>query len=88
MKQVKIIEGKYKGQTFEGHRFYYDYLHTGSSPDLFMIKTPDEDATITSDSVDVQHYESQLLQEELVRLGANVGDMVKIIRSGSGSYKK
>jgi hypothetical protein len=38
MKQVKIIDGKYAGQIFEGHSFYYDHLHTGNSPDLFTVK--------------------------------------------------
>jgi hypothetical protein len=87
MKQVKIIDGKYAGQIFEGHRFYYDHLHTGSSPDLFIVKTPDGEITITSDRIDVEHYEKQLLDDELERLGAKVGDVVKIIRSGSGSYR-
>lgn len=88
MKQVKVISGKYEGQIFDGHRFFYDYQYTGSSPDLFTIKTPDGDITITSDKIDVKHYEAQLLEEQLNRLGANVGDTVKIIRSGSGSYRR
>lgn len=86
MKQVKVISGKYAGRVFEGHRFYYDHLHTGSSPDLFTIRTPEGEITITSDRIDVQHYEEQLLCDELVRLGAKVGDTVEIVRSGSGSY--
>jgi len=88
MKQVKIIDGKYAGRIFEGHRFYFDHLHTGNSPDLFTVKTPEGEMTITSDRIDVEHYEKQLLREQLIRLGANIGDTVKIIRSGSGSYKR
>lgn len=86
--QVKIIDGKYKGQILEGHRVYYDHLHTGSSPDLFVIKTANREVTIASDCIDIPHYEKQLLQEELARLGANVGDVVQIIRYGSGYYKR
>lgn len=88
MKKVKIISGKYDGQIFDGYRFFYDYKHTGSSPDLFTIKTSDGDVTITSDKIDVEHYEAQLLEDELKRLGANVGDTVNIIRAGSGSYMR
>lgn len=88
MKKVKVINGKYDGQIFDGHRFFYDYQYTGSSPDLFTIKTPDGDVTITSDNIDVEHYEAQLLEEQLERLGAKIGDTVRIIRSGGGSYKR
>lgn len=88
MKKVKVISGKYEGQIFDGHRFFYDYQYTGSSPDLFTIKTSDGDVTITSDKIDIEHYEVQLLEEELERLGAKVGDVVKIIRAGSGSFMR
>ena len=86
MKNVKITKGDYEGQILKGHRYYYDYLHTGNSPDLFSIQTPNGDKTITSDFVDIEHYEQQCLQEELTRLSATVGDLVVIIRAGSGSY--
>ena len=88
MKKVRIISGKYAGQILDGHRFYYDYLHTGNSPDLFTVITNNGEITITSDNIDVNHYENQLLEEQLERLGADVGDVVRIIRSGSGSYRK
>jgi hypothetical protein len=88
MRKVKVIDGKYSGQIFDGHRFYFDHLHTGNSPDLFTIETPEGRVTITSDRIDVEHYEEQLMIEELERLGAKVGDTVNIIRSGSGSYRK
>lgn len=88
MKKVKVISGKYNGQILDGHRFFYDYQYTGSSPDLFTIKTQDGDITITSDKVDVEHYEAQLLEDQLERLGAKIRDTVRIIRSGSGSYKR
>lgn len=88
MNKVKVISGEYAGKIFEGHRYYYDYRHTGSSPDLFFILTEDGEVTITSDKIDIKHYEDQLLIEELKRLGAKVGDTVRIVRSGSGSYCK
>lgn len=62
MKKVKVISGEFGGNTFDGHRFYYDYKHIGSSPDLFMIATSDGEKTITSDKVDVEHYEKQLFK--------------------------
>lgn len=88
MKKVKIISGEYNGMVVDGHRFYLDHLHTGSSPDLFEIYPNGERKVITSDKIDVEHYESQLLEDELKRLGANVGDIVTITRTGSGSYQK
>lgn len=87
MKHVKILDGEYAGQILEGHRFYLDHLHTGNSPDLFTVKTPDGNMTITSDKIDVEFYEEQLLADELLRLGANIGDTVKITRTGSGWYR-
>lgn len=88
MKKVKVISGQYEGQIFEGHRFFYDYQYTGSSPDLFTIVTPTGNVTITSDKIDVNHYEAQLLEDELERLGAKVGDIVNIVRTGSGSFMR
>ncbi|QHI73801.1 hypothetical protein [Aminipila terrae] len=87
MKKVKILMGEFSGCEFEGYRYYCDYLHTGNSPDLYIIKTPEGEMTVTSDKIDISHYEAQLLDEELTRLGAKVGDTVKIIRSGGGYFK-
>lgn len=86
MRRVKVTSGEYAGKEYEGCRCYYDYLHTGNSPDLFIIKTPNGDKTVTSLQIDVAHYEAQLLEEEIKRLGAKVGDVVNIVCSGSGSY--
>lgn len=83
---IKVIEGEYAGNEYEGYVCYYDYLHTGDSPDLYMIKTPDGNKTVTSLQIDVTHYKAQLLARETERLGANVGDIVKIVCSGSGEY--
>ena len=86
--KVKILNGIYEGQILEGSRVYYDYLHTGNSPDLFAVKTPDGEMMMISDDIDVEDYESQLLQEQIERLGAKVGDFVKITHSGSGTSNK
>lgn len=88
MKKVKIISGEYNGMIVDGHRFYLDHLHTGNSPDLFEVYIDGERKVITSDKIDVAYYENQLLEDELKRLGAKVGDVVTISRTGSGSYQK
>lgn len=74
----------YCGQEFEGYCFYYDIYHTGSSPDLFIIKTQDGDKQIFSTGIDAEHYWNQRRDQEIERLGANVGDTVIIKRFGSG----
>jgi hypothetical protein len=86
---VKITdkEHKYFGQELEGFCFYYDYQHTGDSPDIYIIKTPEGERKILSTQIDVEHYENQRLSKEIERLGANVGDKVIIIESGSGGSK-
>lgn len=86
---VKITDKKHKyfGQELEGYCFYYDYQHTGNSPDIYIIKTPEGERKILSTQIDVEHYENQRLYKEIERLGANVGDKVRIIKSGSGGSK-
>lgn len=88
-RKVRIIDKKseYFGLELEGSRFYYDHLHTGDSADIFVIKTPSgKEEQILSTSVDVNHYDSQLRTENIKNLGANVGDKVMIIETGSGTY--
>lgn len=74
------------GKELDGHLCYYDINHTGSSPDLFQVKWQGETVRLLSTQVDVEHYESQNLAKELERLGANVGDVVEIVETGSGSF--
>ena len=82
-------EHRYFGQEFEGGCVYYDIYHQGSGgPDLFQIETPDGKQMILSTKIDEDHYWEQRRQKEIERLGANVGDTVMILRSGSCSSKK
>ncbi|MFY0545477.1 hypothetical protein [Brevibacillus sp. H7] len=87
MKKVKVTDPRspYFGQELEGYCWYYDYLHTGDSPDLYIVKTPEGKKQLLSTQIDEKHYEAQELAEEIERLGANVGDTVMILRTGSGS---
>jgi|GEM_PF-1879041 len=89
MTTVKVIDPKspYYGKELEGGCLYYDVYHTGSSPDLFIIKTPGGDEQILSTSIDTEHYWNQRRQEQIERLGADVGDTVVIIRPSSGWSK-
>ncbi|PWW01192.1 hypothetical protein DFQ01_11082 [Paenibacillus cellulosilyticus] len=90
MTTVKIVDSthKYFGQELPGGCVYYDVYHQGSGgPDLFQIETPEGKQTILSNKIDEQHYWEQRRQLEIAKLGADVGDTVRIIRSGSGSSK-
>lgn len=86
---VKIIDktSPYYGQEFKGYNFYCDHLHTGSSDDIFLIETPDGVKKILSSSVDVDHYNNQNRQNFIAALGANEGDVVKIVETGSGLFR-
>lgn len=90
MTTVKVIDPKspYCGQELEGGCIYYDVNHTGSSPDLFIIKTPDGEKQILSTSIDTKHYWNQKRDQEIERLGADVGDVVIITRPGSCYSKR
>ena len=68
----------------DGHRFYLDHLHTGSSPDLFEIYPNGERKVITSDKIDVEHYEAQLLEDELKRLATKYSKERDIFYLGRG----
>jgi len=86
MNKVKIIDpsNSYFGQELDGYCWYYDHLHTGDSQDVYIVKTPEGEKQLLSTQIDVEHYEAQDLAKEIERLGANVGDTVKILRTGSG----
>jgi len=86
---VKITDKEHEcfGQELEGFCFYYDYQHTGNSPDIYIIKTPEGERKILSTQIDVEHYENQRLSKEIEKLGANLGDKVMIIETGSGGSR-
>lgn len=87
MTTVKITDPKHKyfGQELPGGCVYYDVYHQGKGgPDLFQIETPEGKESILSTKIDEKHYWEQRRQAVIAKLGANVGDTVRIIRGGSG----
>ncbi|WP_342477408.1 hypothetical protein NYE24_30635 [Paenibacillus sp. FSL H7-0350] len=85
--KVKIIDPAhpYCGQELEGGIIYMDIYHRGGRPDLYAVKSPEgKTVRLLTHQIDEAHYEAQELNQEIERLGANVGDTVLIIRSGSG----
>ncbi|WP_138753555.1 hypothetical protein [Paenibacillus sinopodophylli] len=86
-KTVKVTDPNHNlfGQELAGARVYFDIHHTGNSPDLYLIVTPNGEQRILSTQIDEKHYDDQGREEGLKRLGAKVGDVVMITRSGSGS---
>jgi hypothetical protein len=88
--KVKVTdpESPYCGQEFEGNCVYYDLYHTGSSPDLFNIKTPEGSVNLLSTQIDEDHYWNQRRQEHIERLGADVGDTVIVTQYGGGSFDR
>ena len=85
---VKVTSKEHKlcGLILEGERVYHDLYHTGSSPDLFMVQYKGEKHKALSTDIDVEHFDAQLMAECVAKLGAKVGDKVKVLYSGSGSY--
>lgn len=87
--EIKVTDKKHPafGKKLNGAIIYYDYAHTGSSPHL--LHATDKEGNkyrLLSNQIDIEHYEAQEIAEEIERLGAKVGDIVRILRSGSGSY--
>lgn len=75
-------------QEVSGDCAYYDVYHRGpSGPDLFLIETSEGKACILSTQIDQDHYWSQRRRQEIEKLGANVGDRVKITNPHSGGSK-
>lgn len=92
MCEVKITDPKseFYGQEFEGDCIYYDLYHTGSTPekpavDLFNVYTPEGCKRFLSTQIDTECYWEQRRQEHIKKLGADVGDVVKIIEPNSYS---
>jgi hypothetical protein len=77
----------YFGQILTGVIIYYDLYHTGSSPHLLAAKDAEgKSVRLLSTQIDIDDYYRQEREQEITRLGANVGDTVKILKSGSGSF--
>jgi hypothetical protein len=94
-KELKILitdpNDEFVGQKLTGHCVFYDVYYRGGTgqpiEDLFLATLPDgSKKKYLSSQINTMHYEGQLLEEEIERLGAKVGDIVKIVRTGSGSY--
>lgn len=85
---VKITDQKHPffGQILPGGLIYHDINHTGDGPDLFRITSNEGSIRLLSTQIDENHYWAQLRAERIVELGADVGDVVMIVKSGSGSY--
>jgi hypothetical protein len=88
MTTVKIIDENHPlfGEELTGHLFYHDVYHTGNSPDLFVVYSNGKAHKALSTQIDVLHYEAQLRERVITELGADVGDMVVVLKSGSGSF--
>ncbi|WP_195760054.1 hypothetical protein [Flavobacterium sp. LC2016-23] len=80
-------EHEFYNQRLQGFCAYYDIHRTGSGPDLYIAETPEGvEFNLLSDQIDLDDYDSQKLAKQVIRLGANVNDVVMITRLGSGSY--
>lgn len=88
--KVRIIDesSEFCGKEFEGYRFYYDYKHTGSSDDIYLVSTDKGEKQFLTRQIDEVYYKKQELDKFLEELGANVGDIVEVIEYGSGSYSR
>lgn len=87
--KVTDAKSKYFGQTLKGGVFYYDIKHTGDSDDLYIATTEDGDKIqLLSSQIDEEYYHKQELDEVIKEIGANIGDKVEIIETGSGSYSR
>ncbi|GGF73172.1 hypothetical protein GCM10010912_17960 [Paenibacillus albidus] len=85
--KVKVTDPSHPcfGQELEGGIIYYDIYHRGGRPDLYEVSTPEgKRYRLLTHQIDADHYEAQELNEEIERLGAEVGDTVMVIRPGSG----
>lgn len=85
--KVTDLKSKFYGQILKGSCFYYDIEHTGGSDSLYVAETKDgKRIKLLSSQIDEEYYHKQELEKATEELGANVGDKVKILEGGSGSY--
>lgn len=78
------------GKEFPGWLAFYDVYYRGGTglpiEDLYIVTIDGKEHRYLSSQIDTGHYKSQELKNEIERLGANIGDKVRILKSGSGRY--
>ena len=78
------------GKEFDGQRIYYDILHGrrigGKIQDLYAVNINGERKQYMTHQIDEDYCRQQENRKVVERLGADVGDEVRIIAGGSGSY--
>lgn len=90
--KIRIIDTKspYCGQEFDGHLVYYDYYHgkkvNGRIQDLFSVEIDGKTEYFLTNQIDYEYFNRQRQQKVIDRLGAEEGDEVRVIESGSGSF--
>lgn len=79
------------GKEFPGQLEFYDVYYRGGTglpvEDLYFVTIDGKEHRYVSSQIDVKHYKAQELKDEIERLGANVGDKVRIIETGSGGWR-
>lgn len=80
------------GKEFPGWLAFHDVYYRGGTTlpveDLYLVTIDGQERRYVSSQIDVEHYKVQLLKEEIDRLGAKIGDKVRVIHETSGSYGK
>lgn len=78
------------GKEFPGWLVFHDVYYRGGTnmpiEDLYLVTIDGQERRYVSSQIDVEHYKAQLLKKEIEKLGANIGDKVKVLEDTSGSY--
>ncbi|KOY65462.1 hypothetical protein [Clostridium sporogenes] len=91
MFDIRVTDPKseFHGQILKGSCFYYDIRHTGDSDDLYVAESKDgRKINLLSSQIDEKHYHNQELEKVTKEIGANIGDKVIILETGSDSYSR
>lgn len=80
------------GKEFPGWLAFFDVYYRGGTgqpiEDLYLVTIDGKECQYISSQIDVEHYQAQVLKNEIERLGANIGDKVKVVHDTSGCYGK
>lgn len=80
------------GKEFPGWLAFHDVYYRGGTTlpveDLYLVTIDGQERRYVSSQIDVEHYQAQLLKEETERIGAKIGDKVRVLRETSGCYGK